>query len=74
MSMVRNPTTDRIDKMLDKANVQRRIPMNGILVPGGMKVTGARGNSFGRARRSQIDTSMRVKVKAVKTVVRMPIA
>ena len=48
--------------------------MNGILVPGGTKVTGARGSSFGRLQRSQIETSRRVKVKAVKSVVRMPMA
>ena len=53
MSSVTNSTTEAIDRKIDRAKVQRRIPMNGILVPGGTKRDGARGSSLGRARRTQ---------------------
>ena len=48
--------------------------MNGIVVPGGTSVTGAHGNSFGRHRLTHPAISQRVRVKAVKTVVTMPMA
>src|SRR3982750_2414908 len=74
MSTVTKSSSEAIDNTDDSANVQRRMPMNGILVPAGTKVTGARGSSFGRFQRSQLATRRRVKVNAVNTVVAMPMA
>ena len=57
-------------KVVAKAVLRMR--MKGILVFSGIGRTRPRGISFGRLRRSQAETSQRVSVSAVKTLVTMP--
>ena len=74
MFTVANSASEAIAAAADAAKVTRRSHMKRMRVSSGTRCSTPLGSAFGLVRRSHSATIQRVKTKAVKTVVTIPMA